>query len=243
MINYYSILELSNFATGEEVKKAHRLLSKRYHPDLNPGNPVAEEKFKQVQHAYEQLNNTYKKSYYDDVLRMNLYAPPQSHNTYTNSQSQNTYSHTQSQNTYHQAPPYYTQYASNAAPVEEAVFTPQERKRNLVIRWAIVAAFAITILLGAIFGPKQSYHPRSTRIRVVHDNEKYYLDPDNTTGVAAGDPASQVTEMFGKPDNVQYESGGIELWSYSDKLVMIQHHKVVWVIDYANLEKMQPDSK
>ena len=58
MIDPYSILGISRDASDEEVKKAYRKLSRKYHPDANIDNPnkeQAEEKFKQVQQAYEQI--------------------------------------------------------------------------------------------------------------------------------------------------------------------------------------------
>lgn len=58
MINPYSVLGINPGVTDEEVKKAYRTLSRKYHPDANINNPnrvQAEEKFKEVQQAYEQI--------------------------------------------------------------------------------------------------------------------------------------------------------------------------------------------
>ena len=51
----YRILEISPDATEEQIKQAYRRLAMKYHPDRNPGNPEAEERFKQIQAAYEWL--------------------------------------------------------------------------------------------------------------------------------------------------------------------------------------------
>jgi curved DNA-binding protein CbpA len=57
----YQILELKPDADQKEIRKAYRTLAMKYHPDLNPDDPGAEERFKQVQCAYEALVGTTKK--------------------------------------------------------------------------------------------------------------------------------------------------------------------------------------
>ncbi len=63
--DYYEILELSKNATAEEIKKAYRQKALKYHPDKNPGDTEAEEKFKESAEAYEVLSNPEKKARYD----------------------------------------------------------------------------------------------------------------------------------------------------------------------------------
>ena len=53
----YKVLGVSPDASDEEIKKAYRRLAKQYHPDLNPGDPVAAQKMQQVNAAYEQIKN------------------------------------------------------------------------------------------------------------------------------------------------------------------------------------------
>lgn len=55
--DYYKILELAPGASDEEIKKAYKRLAKKYHPDLNPNNKAAEDKFKEVSHAADMLLN------------------------------------------------------------------------------------------------------------------------------------------------------------------------------------------
>ncbi|CEM60785.1 molecular chaperone DnaJ [Treponema phagedenis] len=63
--DYYEVLGVSKTATNDEIKKAYRKLAIQYHPDKNPGNKEAEEKFKEATKAYEVLIDEKKRSIYD----------------------------------------------------------------------------------------------------------------------------------------------------------------------------------
>ncbi|MEZ4819793.1 MAG: molecular chaperone DnaJ [Bdellovibrionota bacterium] len=63
--DYYEILSISRSATEIEIKRAYRNLAKQHHPDLNPGDQAAEEKFKEASEAYEVLKDAQKRATYD----------------------------------------------------------------------------------------------------------------------------------------------------------------------------------
>lgn len=68
MKNYYQVLGVSRTATEEEIKKAYRTLALQHHPDRNPGDKQAEERFKELSAAYEILSDGEKRREYDDAL-------------------------------------------------------------------------------------------------------------------------------------------------------------------------------
>ena len=65
--DYYEILGVSRDAGSEEIKKAYRKAALKYHPDKNPGDAAAEEKFKEAAEAYDVLSNDEKKMRYDQL--------------------------------------------------------------------------------------------------------------------------------------------------------------------------------
>ena len=63
--DYYEVLGIGKQADEKEIKRAYRKLAKKYHPDMNPGDKVAEQKFKEVTEAYNVLSDKEKKKLYD----------------------------------------------------------------------------------------------------------------------------------------------------------------------------------
>src|SRR5262245_57674951 len=63
--DYYKVLGIKRDAKPEDIKKAYRRLARKYHPDVNPGDKAAEERFKQMSEAFDVLSDPKKRAVYD----------------------------------------------------------------------------------------------------------------------------------------------------------------------------------
>src|SRR5579864_635302 len=63
--DFYEVLGVSKDAKADEIRKSYRKLARKYHPDLNPGDKAAEDRFKKVQEAYDVLSDVKKRQVYD----------------------------------------------------------------------------------------------------------------------------------------------------------------------------------
>lgn len=78
--NYYQLLDIGNDASLDDIKKAYRLYAKKFHPDKHHGDKFFEERFKEVQEAYDVLSNKNKREAYDEKLfgkQADLYQSPE----------------------------------------------------------------------------------------------------------------------------------------------------------------------
>ena len=64
-IDYYNVLGISKNATAKDIKAAYRKMARKYHPDVNPNDPKAEQKFKEINEANEVLSNPANRKKYD----------------------------------------------------------------------------------------------------------------------------------------------------------------------------------
>src|SRR5690349_20409204 len=65
--DYYEVMGVPRTATEEEIRQQFRKLARKHHPDVNPGNKSAEEKFKEINEAYEVLSDPDKRRRYDQL--------------------------------------------------------------------------------------------------------------------------------------------------------------------------------
>src|ERR671928_2187755 len=71
--DYYAVIGVPASATQDEIKKQYRKLAAKHHPDKNPNDPKAAERFKEISEAYQVLGDAEKRKQYDDMRRLGAF--------------------------------------------------------------------------------------------------------------------------------------------------------------------------
>src|ERR1700710_1974588 len=74
--DYYKVLGVSDTASAKEITKAYRKLARQHHPDANPDDPKAEERFKEISAAYDVVGDEAKRKEYDEVRKLGPMGAP-----------------------------------------------------------------------------------------------------------------------------------------------------------------------
>jgi curved DNA-binding protein CbpA len=229
MTNYYAILEVKDFAPPETIKKAHRRLSMLYHPDRNNGDKLCEEKFKQVQNAYEHLSDPYHKMLHDE--RLNSY--------YTTGQDTSNY---------------YYHFATE----QQERASARKTKYHFFVPWGLVVAFIGWIINGinntnepslkyddvkVIYNYPGNTSGQDSALTVLFSNQSQANNARNTIPAAQttgsnyftiGSSQQTVAEVQGEPLTIEPGYDVRVTWHYGKSYVQFENSIVS---GYSNADK------
>ncbi|MCS6820370.1 MAG: DnaJ domain-containing protein [Microscillaceae bacterium] len=163
MQNLYEVLQVPTNATPLEIKAAYKRLAKQYHPDCNPNNPEAEEKFKQINQAYQILSDEIKKYEYDLYYYLRQQSVQgQNTTSRTNTSYQSSYSthYTYQQSNYYQT--YHSQYTKRQ-PSPHPIETISLRLRRRIEIGTIIGAI-IFVFFAILLRDIMNYHTAKSHL-------------------------------------------------------------------------------
>lgn len=170
MKNYYDILGIQRTASASEIKQAYRTMAVIYHPDKNQGNLHAEEKFKEINEAYQVLSDIGKKSNFDLILNYNLNSQ---------SKSQYTYHPNEKTQTRRNPSPRSAYQRSYTSPEPQLSF--EDSIRNLSEKNFIRVGFIVVLIISTIIGVAEySAFQRKEKVKNLAEAQTILL---NTTKI------------------------------------------------------------
>lgn len=149
MINYYHILGVSKKASQLEIKAAYRKLALRYHPDKNQDNTYAEERFKEINHAYQVLSNPQQKANHDLILSYQDLQAQLGHTTRQSSTTENQASRP--------ADRYGSRQPGRRTPPNFRPTSPISKRQNIIATVWAFGIFTIIVILGLGLKSYNSY--------------------------------------------------------------------------------------
>jgi curved DNA-binding protein CbpA len=167
--DYYQILQVPSTATSAEIKTAYRRLAKIFHPDKNHGNPAAEEKFKQIKDAYENLINPLRRRKYDEKRNRSVTsgASPHSHRKTTTKKNYDFSEEEAERRKYYQK---HYKTTSYSAPKEKSKKQPAVSTELKYILISVPLAVALLLLIIRLYEkPKKEAQTKTETVNIKSD--------------------------------------------------------------------------
>ncbi len=203
MINYYHILGISRQAPSQEIKAAYRRLALRYHPDKNPDSSYAEERFKEISHAYHVLSDPVKKAQHDLMLayedaRTQTGAPPRQE-PYQEPGNRQAY---ERDRRYRQRPPQSWHYSQQPSDLPK-------RYNTIATAWAFGIVFAIAVLVVGMssyqnYQQEQRLNEETELAMSVYQKAVQFYEQENYTF------ALELLQTIDKQYKIPYNSGKLK---------------------------------